>query len=152
TVGTLPVLSSVTAPQGPNGPRIVSIAPDNAEANRVSTIADPDQSAVSFFYDADEQIKSRVDPMSHVVHFGYDPASHLLVGATVDLANEPALASAFCPAQATSLAECASGVVDTSAVRTKFTSPRRDVPDTTAFYLTRHGAPRKIVDGIGRTT
>jgi RHS repeat-associated protein len=151
-VGSLPVLSSVSAPQGPNGVRMVSIARDNVEPNRVSSITDPDLSPVSFFYDANEQIVARVDPMSHAVHFGFDPASRLLVADTVDLSGEAPLASAFCPAQATTLAACAPGVVDTSAVRTKYTSPRRDILDTTAFYLTRYGAPRKIVDGLGRTT
>ena len=152
TAGSLPVLSVVTAPQGPNGPRTAYIVRDNVEPNRITSITDPDRSVVTFVYDANEQIVARVDPMSHAVHFGYDPASHLLVADTVDLTGEPALAAAFCPAQATTLAACAPSVVDTSAVRTKYTSPRRDAPDTTAFYLTRYGAPRKIVDALGRKT
>ena len=152
TAGSLPVLSVVTAPTGPNGPRTAYIVRDNLEANRVASITDPDHSAVTFAYDGNEQVVARVDPMNHAVHFGYDPASHLLVAATVDLTGEPALAAAFCPAQATTLAACAPNVVDTSAVRTKYTSPRRDAPDTTAFYLTRYGAPRKIVDAMGRRT
>ena len=152
TAGSLPVLSVVTAPQGPDGPRTAYVVHDNVEPNRVTSITDPDRSVVTFVYDANEQVVARVDPMSHAVHFGYDPASHLLVADTVDVTGEPALAAAFCPAQATTLAACAPSVVDTSAVRTKYTSPRRDAPDTTAFYLTRYGAPRKIVDALGRKT
>src|SRR5262249_48537121 len=142
--GSLPVLSVVTAPMGPNGARTAYVVRDNAEANRVGSITDPDRSVVTFVYDANEQIVARIDPMNHAVHFGYDPASHLVVADTVDLSHELALASAFCPAESASLASCASGVADTSAVRTRYTSPRRDGFDTTAFYLTRYGAPRKI--------
>ena len=107
---------------------------------------------MTFVSDANEHVVARVDPNNHAVHFGFDPASHFLVADTVDLNGEPALAAAFCPAQAASLASCAPNVIDTSGVRTKYTSPRRDAPDTTGFYLTRYGAPRKIVDAIGRKT
>jgi RHS repeat-associated protein len=152
TAGTLPVLSVVTAPQGPNGPRTVSIVRDNAEASRIASITDPDHSVVTFVSDANEHVVERIDQMGHAVHFGFDAASHFLVADTIELAGEPWLAAAFCPAQSASLGSCAPSVVDSSAVRTKYTSPRHDGADTTAFYVTRYGAPRKIVDALGRTT
>ncbi len=151
-VGTLPVITTVTAPQGPNGQRVVSVVRDNVEPNRIVSITDPDNTVVAFTLDANEHVIKRVDPMNHAVHFGFDAASQQLVADTVDLDGEPSLVSRFCPGEGTSLAACAATVVDTSIVRTSYTSPRRFTTETTAFYLTRYGAPRKIVSANGDST
>jgi RHS repeat-associated protein len=84
----------------------------------------------------------------------YSYEAGLLSQVSIDMSrtSDPAITTTFCPAEATTLIPCASKPVSAALVRTRYDGPRNDIADTTQFFLTSFGAPRLIVDALGRRT
>ncbi|MEP6492499.1 MAG: RHS repeat-associated core domain-containing protein [bacterium] len=116
----------------------------------VSSIADPDHSAVTFGFDAAERVGSRVDRRQKTTTFAYDEANGLRQS-TVIVSPEN-IVRTFCAAETAGLTACAPAGTDTATLMAWFDGPRNDVPDTTRFRVTRFGAPSLIVSATKDTT
>ncbi len=143
-------LRSVTAP--PNGftARIVTIG---AQANgQVLNIRDPDASMERFGYDPAfaNRITSRTNEVGKVVNFGYGAGNKLAQASQVMDSPTPAIVTGYVPSETRGLS--GSVAVDTAKDYTRVDGPRTDVADTSAFWLDRFGAPRKIANAIGQIT
>ncbi len=148
-------LASVDAPPANRGPRHVAIARlASGNTAAITSITDPGLPAVAFTVDGFGAIVARTNRLGHATHFGFDPPSHLLIADTVDLApaDGAPLVSTFCPAEATSVAACASTPRDTATIRTHYVGARYDRSDSTDFYTTVFGAPKHIVDAAGHAS
>ncbi|HEV8498612.1 MAG TPA: RHS repeat-associated core domain-containing protein, partial [Gemmatimonadaceae bacterium] len=146
------LLSSVTAPTGPAGARVTTLTRNPSDLG----IGDPGVAAVHYISDAGGRIIIRRSRLNDGTRFTYDPGASVLTRVALDMSRTStagdSISSTFCPAEAASVATCADTLVDPTAVRTLYDGPRLDVPDSTAFYLTRFGAPRLIVDALGHRT
>jgi len=140
-------LASVAAP--PAGPqsRITTITP---VGGRISTIRDPDNTTVIFGYSIIDTsvIASRTDRRGVVTSFGFDPAKKVAQALLVPGSGEQTILTNFLALESRGLASA----VDTALAYSRLDGPRTDVPDTTAFWLDRYGAPRKIVNALGFAT
>ncbi len=147
---TAGLLTSVTAPAPAGSPRVTTLV----RAGSDLAIADPGVPATHYLSDAQGRVVTRVDRLGDGVLFTFDAASGLLVRVAESMlrTSEDSIRTTFCPAEGSSAAACASTPVDPTFVRTLLDGPRVDVADTTAFYLTRFGAPARIVDALGHAS
>jgi hypothetical protein len=151
------LLDSVVAPAGPNGARVTRLT----RTGTTLEIRDPGATnPVRYTADADGYITTRTNRLGYGTRYEYDVLSKTLARVAIDLTPTnggvtDSIRMAFCAAEAatTTIAQgCQTTLVAPSDVRTLYDGPRTDVPDTTAFYLTRFGAPSRIVNAIGQTT
>jgi RHS repeat-associated protein len=146
------MLTAVTAPPGSNGSRVVTLSRGNADL----AITDPGLPPIHYLSDAAGRVVVRQNRLNDGTRYAYDTLASVLTRAAIDMSRNgitgDSIRSSFCPAEAATIAACASALVDPAAVRTLFDGPRDDVQDTTAFYLTRFGAPRLIIDALGHPT
>lgn len=145
------LLTSVTAPTGPNGARVTSLARTSTDL----AITDPGAEAVHFTVDASGHVTARTNRLGDPTRYSYDAASGTLAAMTLDLNRTNAgdsIHTTFCAAEASGLAACASTILDTSLVVTTYDGPRTDSLDVTTFALDRFGAPRVITDALGQQT
>ncbi|MBA3670395.1 MAG: hypothetical protein H0W68_00030 [Gemmatimonadaceae bacterium] len=98
------------------------------------------------------RVRNRTDRSRTVTYFRFNDSSFKVIGAMTEVRENGALvdsiASVIDPAeqQGVSLPRNA------SQVATVLDGPRRDLVDTTRFFLTRYGAPREIHDALGHVT
>jgi RHS repeat-associated protein len=150
-------LSRVTAPSVPGQPPREVIITDTtgfAGLAYLTGITDPDGQTTHFGWTI-VALTSRTDKSGHVTRFDFDGdnSSNAFIKATIEMGSPTTdIVHSFCPAEFASLLTCALGPQDTANVRTLVDGPRSDVADTTAFYLTSFGAPRKIVNALGEST
>ena len=148
------LLTSVTAPPGPNGARVTTLSRSGGDLS----VIDPGALAVHYVADASNRIITRTNRLGDATRFDFDAAASVLTYSLADMSRTNPVADSialkFCPAEAASLAACANGATDPQFVRTLFDGPRltSDVADTTAFSVTRFGAPARVVDAIGHAT
>jgi RHS repeat-associated protein len=147
------LLTSVVAPAGSNGSRTTTLSRTAGDLS----IVDPGLTAgVHYFADGSDRIVVRTSRLGDGTRYDYDPTSGVLTRSALNMSRVTnpgdSIHWAFCPAEAAGAASCADSLVDPAAVRTLVDGPRLDVPDTTAFYLTRFGAPRRIIDALGHET
>ena len=149
------LLSSVYSP-GASGPRSTLVSRGTVSNGKDVSITDPGQAAVHYVSDATGRIIVRTNRLGDGTRYDYDPASGVLTRVAVDLTrtsgHTDSIRTSFCPAEASSIAACGAVPADPATVRTLVDGPRSDVADTTAFYLTAAGAPRRIVDALGHST
>lgn len=147
-------LSQVTPPASAQGSRAVSISHQSG-TNQITRIGSPapDASGVGFSIGGSGLIAARTDRRGFTTTFTYDSVAQTLRRSTLDMAGTAAdnIVRTFCAAEAASVLACAADPIDVNAVHTWYDGPR-SVGDTTRFYLTAYGAPRSIVDPLGRTT
>lgn len=150
------VLTSVVAPPGSREARVTSLARSIQSGLNDLALTDPGDPAVHYLSDAAGRITIRRNRVGDGTRFDYDGASSVITRVAIDLTrtsgSTDSIRTALCPAEASSLAGCASTPVDPAKVRTLLDGPRSDVADTTAFYLTAFGAPRTLVDALGNAT
>lgn len=151
------VLTSVTAPQDPNGARVTALLRTAVAGGTDLAITDPGVSAaVHYVSDTSGRINVRTNRLTDGTRYDYDAATGLVTRVGIDLTRTSlttdSIRTTFCPAEGSSLVSCAAAVSDPSSVRTLLDGPRTDIADTTAFYLTAFGAPRMIVNALGYTT
>jgi RHS repeat-associated protein len=156
TSGGAPVLRYVHAPDLPGVARTTTIRHASAADNLVSSILDPDGSEVAFGFAAGARVGFRRNRRGDVTRFGYE-AEAAFVRVEFDRtrlegASKPPVVSTICPAEAQALAPCTGGMRPAQEVRTLLNGPRADAQDTMAFYLTRWGTPRLVVNAKGHTT
>jgi len=147
------LLTSVVAPPGSNGPRVTTLSRTPGDLS----IVDPGlTAAVHYVADGSDRIVLRSNRLGDGTRYEYDPTSGVLTRSALNMSRVTnpgdSIHWGFCPAEAAGVAACAGTLVDPGAVRTLVDGPRLDVPDTTAFYLTRFGAPRRIIDALGHET
>jgi len=148
------LLTSVTAPPGPNGPRVTTLTRSGADLS----VLDPGALPVHYVADASNRITTRTNRFGDATHFDYDATASVLTHSLLDMGRTNPVADSialkFCPAEAVSLVACATPLADPQTVRTLYDGPRlpSDVADTAAFYVTRFGAPAKVIDALGHAT
>jgi RHS repeat-associated protein len=151
-------LTSVTSPQGPDGPRITALGRTASGSGVDLAVTDPGAQPVHYITDGQGRVISRSNRLTDVTRFGYDGTMSVLTRASRDLTRSSghadSIRTSFCPAEAPYIAGCGAALVDPANVRTLFSGPRlaMGIPDTSAFYVTRFGAPRSIVDALGHMT
>ncbi|MGH7676523.1 MAG: RHS repeat-associated core domain-containing protein [Gemmatimonadales bacterium] len=139
------VLSTVTAPPVGAGPRVTQVY---ASAGRVDSIRDPDLTTVRFTYaPGGARLMGRTDRLGTPLTFAFDPGGRL-ASATLDMGAQPALVTMVRSLESFGFTTA----VDTARAYTRVDGPRTDVADTTAFWLDRFGAPRRIVNARGLQT
>ncbi|HXD49531.1 MAG TPA: RHS repeat-associated core domain-containing protein, partial [Gemmatimonadaceae bacterium] len=143
------LLTGVVAPPSPIGARVTSLARSGADL----AIADPGLPPVHYLADGLGRVIVRTNRLGDGTRFDYDAASGTLRGVALDMARTggDSIRTTFCAAEAASVAACAAAPADPANVRTLVDGARTDVADTTAFYLTRFGAPARIVDALGHS-
>ncbi len=147
------MLQAVDAP-GPDGiaPRTTTVT---VTSGRVSSIRDPNNTTVAFAYDPSyvNRLTSRTDRRGTVTTYVFD-AANKIARASINMGSgKPSIVTSLVALESRGLP--ASGTpssVDTAVAYSKFDGARTDVGDTTAFWLDRFGAPRKIVDASGNAT
>jgi len=139
-------LESVDAPGG----RHVGIAhPLAGSTTSIRSITDPGLPPVVFDVDAAGVISRRTNRLGEVTRFGFDAQSHMLVADTIDmLPGEASLVASFCPAEAASLA-CGTLPIVADSVHTLYDGLRSGPSDSMRVFITRYGAPYRIVDAAG---
>ncbi|HWH53221.1 MAG TPA: RHS repeat-associated core domain-containing protein [Gemmatimonadaceae bacterium] len=144
------LLASVVAPSSPNGARVTTLTRSGTDL----AIADPGLPAVHYLADSQGRVVVRTNRLGDGARFDYDTASSTLRRAALDMTRTggDSIRTTFCAAEAASVAACAAVPVDPANVRTLIDGARTDVADTSAFYLTRFGAPARIVDALGHST
>jgi RHS repeat-associated protein len=118
---------------------------------RLTTIRGPDTTRVSFGFatGADANlIVSRTDRRGFVTTYGYDGGKRLVQSLRPDIGitRWQSLETVGYPASD------AAHATDTALAYSRYEGPRSDVWDTTAFWLDRLGAPRRIVNALGYQT
>jgi len=138
----------VTAPSVPGQTRADT---GMISGGRLTTIRGPDTTRVTFGYgsgtDANLMV-SRTDRRANATTFGFDGGKRLLQSVRPDIGTTrwQALETVGYPAGD------AAHATDTALAYARYDGPRSDVWDTTAFWLDRLGAPRKIVNALGYQT
>jgi RHS repeat-associated protein len=137
-------LDSVIAPAGaqPRATRIIR------SIGNVS-IRDPDFNAVSYQVDAVGRIVARVNRHRDTTTFDYDGQTVSRVARR--MGGDLPIVTAFCAAEATSLASCAPDLRAPTSVVTRVNGPRTDTT-VAQFQLTRYGAPWRVVGALNDTT
>jgi RHS repeat-associated protein len=145
-------LQTVSAP-GPTGAaRTTAIT---VTSGRLVTIRDPDNTLVSFGYDAGftNRVTSRTDRRNAVTTYSFDGGNKVSQSSLNMGAGKPPIVKTLTSLESRGLPGSGTpSSVDTLLAYTKFDGPRPDVGDTTRFWLDRFGAPRKIVDAVGGMT
>jgi len=138
-------LQTVTAPPAGSTSRITTLTDP---AGQVTGIRGPDTYSVGFGYDPGvaNRIISRTDRRGSLTTYQYD-SGYRLSQTEVHMIG-PNIVSTFRALESIGLTTA----TDTAAAYTRLDGPRTDVLDTTAFWLERFGAPRRIVNALGFET
>jgi RHS repeat-associated protein len=143
----------VTAPSTPNQTRgdTATIA-----LGRVTSLAGPDNTRLTLGYapGADSNlIVRRTDRRGFITTYGYDGGKRL-VQASIDMGpGQAPIAKGWQPLETVGFPQGGSPrSVDTALAHVTYDGPRVDGWDTTAFWLDRFGAPRRIVNAFGYQT
>lgn len=145
------LLDSVIAPPAGTAKRATKLT---RSGSRVTAIRDPNLTTVNFAYDGTtNRIASRTDRRGTVTSFTYD-AGKKLKQSSIDMgAGRLAIVPRFRPFESLGLAGSGSpSAVDTAVAYAILDGPRVGIGDTTAFWLDRFGAPRRIVNALGYET
>ncbi len=142
----------LTAAQNPKRRTLVTVATDG----RLTQIVDPDSLATKFVYSGSTALMvGRADKLSDTLSFSYDSAQKISQ-LSRPLNSTQTAVTTFCAAEIQGLVgvNCSAGPTDTVAVSTRLDGPRdsTDVLDKTKIWITRAGAPRKLVDPLSDTT
>jgi len=140
-------LASVTAPPAGAASRVTTLT---VAGGRITAIQDPDNTTVGLGYVTGDtnRIGSRTDRRAFVTSFAFAAGKKL---SQVNLnmgAGQPAIVTGLLALESRGL----TAALDTARAYTRVDGPRTDVADTTAFWLDRFGAPRRIVNALGFET
>jgi RHS repeat-associated protein len=123
-------------------------------AGRITSIADPDTSTISFTYlstaSDSNRLQSVVNKLAVATEYAYDSTHHLSLDST-NMGTFPTIVVRFRDADSVELAANALPIVSDSAY-VSVDGPRTDVRDVTRFWLDRNGAPSRIIDALGDST
>jgi len=136
-------LASVTAP----GDRTTNLTNPSGQ---VTAISDPDNRGVGFGYDPGfaNRMISRTDRRGSTTFYAFDAGSRLTTDSLPLGTGQTPIVQRIRPVESFGLATA----VDTAVATTRVDGPRVDVADTTAFWLDRFGAPRRLRNALGHET
>ena len=122
-------------------------------SGRLTVIRDPDQKAVSFGYHPTitRRVESRTDRRLTVTTFTYDDGHRLTQGYTNMGTGQLPLVTGLRPIETLGLAGVTASV-DTSKAYARVDGPLTTTADTTLFWVTRYGSPRRIRNALGYDT
>jgi RHS repeat-associated protein len=137
-------LASVTAPPADGASRVTVLT---ITGGRITAIRDPDNVSVGYGYDPGfaNRVISRTDRRGFTTRYRFDAAAKLAADSFDLGAGQTPIVTLFRALEGYGLA----AAIDTALGYTRLDGPRVDVADTTAFWLDRFGAPRRIVNALG---
>ncbi|PYP63771.1 MAG: hypothetical protein DMD37_05130 [Gemmatimonadetes bacterium] len=140
-------LASVTAPPAGVQTRVATVT---VVGGQVTTIRDPDTFSVGFGYDPGftNRIISRTDQRGNTTFYSFDAAGKLATDSLPLGTGQTPIVQRLRAVEAVGLTTA----IDTAAAYTRMDGPRVDVADTSALWLDRFGAPRRIVNSLGYET
>lgn len=141
------VLSSVTPPPIGSVGRTITFT---SVGSYVTDIRGPDTTHVGFGLDAGftNRINARTDRRHITTYYFYDAAQKLKQDSINMGTGQSAIVARFRSLESVGLASA----TDTAQAYMLIDGPRTDVADTTALWLTRFGAPRRVIDALGYQT
>jgi RHS repeat-associated protein len=142
---TTPIpMIQVTAPPLGTEPRITKVW---LSGGRVDLIIDPDDEHILPSYWG-----GRIDAITNrrgvTTYFDYDTNTYKVLASRLQMEDGQEIADTIQTIETQAVTQA----IDTAAVRVLLNGPRADVSDTTAFFLDRFGAPRKIRNALGHVT
>jgi RHS repeat-associated protein len=132
-------------------PRVTTI---HRSGPRVDSITDPDTTRIRFAYaDTARTLvpTSRKNRLGVPTHFRFDGAGRI-AGARIDPNDQDSIVTRLRAVESLGLAVDGVGALDTARAYALMDGPRTDVGDSSRIWLDRWGAPRRIVDAVGRET
>jgi RHS repeat-associated protein len=148
-------LAAVEAPAADSIPRTTTLARSGAELS----VTDPDGHAVVYTYaPASGRITARRDRRGFATSFGYDTGGRLAEARLPMGTGQDDIVHRYRALESRGRADLAGrGAVAAARAYALYDGPRGTengvlVGDTTAFWLTRFGAPRRIRDALGHET
>ena len=137
-----------TAPATPGRARVDT---GTITSGRLTAIGGPDNTRIGFGYGSGADanlIVSRTDRRGNVTGFTYDGGKRIVQLSVADIGT-----SRWQPFETLGYPTSdAPHATDTALAHARYEGPRTDVWDTTAFWLDRLGAPRKIINALGYQT
>jgi len=137
--------------------RLVSVtSPGNRTSNltdpsgQLTAINDPDTHGIGFAYDPAfaNRIISRTDRRSNTTFFAFDAGGKIITDSVPLETGQTPIVQRLRPSESIGL----TAPIDTALAYTRVDGARIDVNDTTAFWLDRYGAPRRVMNAMRYVT